>query len=279
MLLMELYFKVRHILEGETLASPDATKTMEENKKKLFQDLRPHFAKKDILNLMDQVSTRYFLNKPLDEMMEHFRMALSLRDQRFSWVLQKLKDAPVTRVILCTYDKPGLFSKMIGVYTLNNIHVLSANIYTLKNGLAFDTYDVTNPLDPYREQEMWDKVLHDALQAIEDKLPLDEMINKKEKSILRSPVEYTSPVKKVKLDNEDSDFFTIIEVGAGRRMGLLYDLAKEIYSLGLDIRFAKIGSEPEGMAGVFYVRDAGGQKVYEEEAMAKIKERILAVMK
>jgi [protein-PII] uridylyltransferase len=279
MLLMELYFKVRHILEGETLASPDATKTVAENKQKLFQDLRPHFAKKDILNLMDQVSTRYFLNKPLDEMLEHFRLALNLGDRRFSWVLQKLKDAPVTRVILCTYDKPGLFSKMIGVYTLNNIKVLSANIYTLKNGLAFDTYEVTNPLDPYREQEMWDKVLYDALQAIEEKLPLDEMINKKEKSTLRPAVDYTSPEKKVKLDNEDSDFFTIIEVAAGGRTGLLYDLAKEIYSLELDIRFAKINSEKERMTGVFYVRDAGGQKVYDEEVMARIKERILAVMK
>jgi [protein-PII] uridylyltransferase len=105
------------------------------------------------------------------------------------------------------------------------------------------------------------------------------MINKKEKSTLRSPVDYSSPEKKVKLDNEDSDFFTIIEVAAGGRTGLLYDLAKEIYSLELDIRFAKINSEKEGMTGVFYVRDAGGQKVYDEEAMAKIKQRILAVMK
>src|SRR5512143_1365328 len=122
---------------------------------------------------------------------------------------------------------------------------------------------------------MWDKVLHDALRAIEERLPLDEMINKKEKSILRPPVDYLSPVKRVKLDNEDSDFFTIIEVSAGGRMGLLYDLAKEIHSLGLDIRFAKINSEKEGMTGVFYVRDAGGQKVYDEGAMARIEERIL----
>jgi [protein-PII] uridylyltransferase len=279
MLLMELYFKVKHILDRETLASPDATKLVEENKRKLFQHLRTQFAGEDILDLMDQVSTRYFLNRPLEEMIQHFLLALNLGDRRFSWVLQKLKDAPVTRVILCTYDKPGLFSKMIGVYTLNNIKVLSANIYTLKNGLAFDTYDVTNPLDPYREQEMWDKVLHDALQAIEEKLPLDEMINKKEKSLLRSLADYTSPVKMVKLDNEDSDFFTIMEVSAAGRMGLLYDLAKEIYSLGLDIRFAKINSEKGGMTGVFYARDAEGQKVYDEDAMAKIKERILAVIK
>ncbi len=279
MLLMELYFKVKHILEGETLASPDATKAVEENKRKLFQNLRTQFGKEEILHLMDQVSTRYFLNKPFDEMVQHFLLALNLGDRRFSWILQKLKDAPVTRVVLCTYDKPGLFSKMVGVYTLNNIKVLSANIYTLKNGLAFDTYEVTNPLDPYRESEMWEKVLRDALQAIEEKLPLDEMINRKEKSILRSAGDYPSRMKRVKLDNEDSDFFTIIEVSAGGRMGLLYDLAKEIYSLGLDIRFAKISSDKEGMTGVFYVRDAGGQKVYDEEAMGTIKERLLALMK
>ena len=33
------------------------------------------------------------------------------------------------------------------------------------------------------------------------------------------------------------------------------------------------------MSGVFYVRDAEGQKVYEEETMARIKERLLAVMR
>jgi [protein-PII] uridylyltransferase len=126
---------------------------------------------------------------------------------------------------------------------------------------------------------MWDKVLHDALQAIEETLPLDEMINKKEKSLLRTSVDYTSPAKMVKLDNEDSDFFTIMEVISAGRMGLLYDLAKEIHSLGLDIRFAKINSEKERMTGVFYVRDAGGQKVYDEDAMTKVKERILAVIK
>jgi len=72
---------------------------------------------------------------------------------------------------------------MVGVFTLHNINVLSGNIFTLKNGLAFDLYDVTNPLDPLREEEMWSKVLEDARQAIEDKLPLDELISKKAQMI------------------------------------------------------------------------------------------------
>jgi [protein-PII] uridylyltransferase len=279
MLLIELYFKAKHILERGTLASPDATKTVDENKRKLYKVLRPQFARKDIMDLMDQVSARYFLNRPVEDMVQHFLLALNLGDLKFSWSLQKVEHAPVTRVILCTYDKPGLFSRMVGVFTLNNIKVLSGNIFTLKNGLAFDTYEVTNPLDPYREKEMWDKVFNDAIEAVEEKLPLDEMISKKERMALWSAAEYGPPVKRVHIDNEDSDFFTIIEVRAGVRTGLLYDLAKEIFHLGLDIRFAKVNSDKERMTGVFYVRDASGQKVYEEEVMGQIKERIFSVMK
>ncbi|NNG08290.1 MAG: [protein-PII] uridylyltransferase, partial [Desulfobacteraceae bacterium] len=149
MLVIELFFKVRRILEGGMLASPDATKRLEENRRHLSKRLEPEFRNEEILDLMEQVSTRYFLSNPQEDMVEHFRLALSMGKEKLSWSLQKLKDAPVTRVILCTHDRPGLFSKMVGVFTLNNIKVLSANIFTLKNGLAFDVYEVTNPLDPY----------------------------------------------------------------------------------------------------------------------------------
>jgi [protein-PII] uridylyltransferase len=279
MLLIELYFKTKHILERGTLASPDATKRVDENKRNLYKALGPQFERKDIVDLMDQISTRYLLNTPMEDVIQHFLLALNMGDRRFSWALQKLKDAPVTRVILCTYDKPGLFSKMVGVFTLNNINVLSGNIFTLKNGLAFDTYEVTNPLDPYREREMWDKVFDDALEAIEERLPLDAMISKKEKMALRPAAGYGLPLKTVRIDNEDSDFFTIVEVSAGGRTGLLYDLAKEIFRFGLDIRFAKVHTDKERVTGVFYVRDSSGQKVYEEEVMGQLKECILNIMK
>jgi [protein-PII] uridylyltransferase len=278
MLLSELYFKVRRILERGTLASPDTTKKTEENKRALARILRADFPAKEVLSLMDQVSTRYFINTPMDIMVEHFRLALAMGGARLMWTLRKLINAPVTRVILCTYDKPGLFSKMVGVFTLHNISVLSGNIFTLKNGLALDTYEVTNPLDPYREQEMWEKVLEDARLAIEDRLPLDDLINRKAQMNVIPKMSYTSQVKKVDIDNEASDFFTLIEMKGGIRVGLLYDLAKELHSLGLDIRFAKVNSDKEKMTGAFYVRDASGQKVYDAPVLEKVREVILEVI-
>jgi [protein-PII] uridylyltransferase len=80
------------------------------------------------------------------------------------------------------------------------------------------------------------------------------------------------------VDNEGSDFFTILEVGGGIRMGLLYHLAKRIFALGLDIRFAKVNSDKEKMTGVFYVRDASGQKIYENVLIDKVRGEILRVL-
>jgi len=126
---------------------------------------------------------------------------------------------------------------------------------------------------------MWSKVLEDARQAIEDKLPLDELISRKAQTIsfeeILSPYH---PVERIRVDNEGSDFFTILEVGGGIRMGLLYDVAKRIFALGLDIRFAKVNSDKEKMTGVFYVRDASGQKIYENSLIERVRREILRVL-
>ena len=276
-LLIELYLKVRRILESGILATPDATREISLKKETVLNELKQFFPEEDVLRLIEQVSSRYFLNTSPEEMFSHFRMALTLGENAYLWELKKISDTSVTRVILCTHDKPGLFSKMVGVFTLNNMEVLSARIFTLKNGLAFDVYEVTNPPDRFREDEKWLRTGDDLRAALGNDLPLDELILEKVQSVM-VPAGYGAAVKKgVKVDNETSDFFTLIEVSSGSRMGLLYDLAKEISASGLNIRSAKVSSDRERMTGVFYVRDSDGQKIYEEERIGVLREKLMKV--
>ena len=276
-LLTELFIKVMRILNRGTLASRDATNEIAIKKRTLIEILTPRFSEKEILELIDQVSSRYFLRNTLEDMSLHFPMALALGDNRHSWHLQKLPNAPVTRVIQCTYDKPGLFSKMAGVFALHNMKILSANIFTLKNGLAFDIYEVTNPLDPLREAESWDKAHRDVCLALEDRIPLNELIREKGSAVY--PDGYKSPMaKKVKIDNDISDFFTVIEITSGTRIDLIYDLANKMFSLELDIRFARINSDDEKITGAFYVRDLAGQKIYEDEQIERIRDEMLGAL-
>jgi [protein-PII] uridylyltransferase len=273
MLLTELFVKVIRILERGLLASPDATQEIAAKRAALVDALGPEFSEEQLVGFMDQVSSRYFLSASIEDMVQHFRMALTLGDRRHAWVLQRVADAPVTRVVQCTYDRPGLYSKMVGVFTLNNMEILSAHIFTLKNGLAFDIYEVTNPVDRYREEERWEKTLGDVRLALEDRLPLDDLIQEKGRSPYGQA--YRSPVpRKVKVDNEASDFFTVIEINSPTSLGLSYLLAKEIFALGLDIRFAKVNSDEERLRGVFYVKDAGGQKIHEDDRITRIRDRL-----
>ncbi|MBW2118732.1 MAG: hypothetical protein JRH09_12560, partial [Deltaproteobacteria bacterium] len=146
------------------------------------------------------------------------------------------------------------------------------------NGLALDVYEVTNPLDPYQEMEKWEKIRKEIILALEDRLALDELIRKKERMTLAKERYLNSGSRKVKINNEASDFFTVIEVRSEEQIGLLYDLAKQVFTLGLDIRFAKVNSDQEKMTGVFYVRDAEGQKIHGDDKIEEIKEGLLSVM-
>mgnify|MGYP000596943888 CR=1 FL=1 len=185
----------------------------------------------------------------------------------------------MTRLILRTYDQHGLFSKMVGVFTLNNIEVLSAKIYTLKGGLAFDVYEVANPVDPYRENETWEKIRKEAIEAIEGRLPLDALIGKKHSKALLEKPDFPDQDNRARIDNMASDFFTIIEISSSDRFGLLYKIGKKLFSLGLNIRLAMVSSEKgKVMTGVFYVSDTGGEKILDPRAIGRIEREILSIM-
>ncbi|MBT3256746.1 MAG: [protein-PII] uridylyltransferase [Deltaproteobacteria bacterium] len=277
MLLAELFHKVQRILERGILATPDATQEIERKRVRIREMMLQDFEKKAVNHLIDQASSRYILNTSLQDMVAHFSLALNLGDRKHVWKLAKRKSASVTRIIQVTYDKPGLFSKMAGVLALNNMDILSASIFTLKNGLAFDTYEVTNPPDVYHETENWAKTQQDLRNALDERLSLDRLI--KEKRDAKLPAPYGPQVrKKIVVNNEDSDFFTLIEIRSSARLGRLYDLACVIFSMDLDIRTAKVNSDGEKMTGVFYVRDSGGEKIYEPDVIEEARGRLMAVL-
>ncbi|TSA13516.1 MAG: hypothetical protein D4R73_00725 [Deltaproteobacteria bacterium] len=80
---------------------------------------------------------------------------------------------------------------------------------------------------------------------------------------------------KVVIDNESSDFYTVIEVYTNDRPGLLYSLARTLFDMGLDIRSAKISTKVDQVVDVFYVRDIYGQKIYHPEQCEEVKKALL----
>jgi [protein-PII] uridylyltransferase len=106
--------------------------------------------------------------------------------------------------------------------------------------------------------------------VIDGTIALDHRVADKRKHY---PAPTPSPVR-VTVDNDASDFFTVIEVGAPDRLGLLFDITRTLAELGLDVHLAKVATYGERVIDAFYVRDAVGSKILDPAQRSAI-ERVL----
>ena len=77
---------------------------------------------------------------------------------------------------------------------------------------------------------------------------------------------------RVVIDNDSSEHFTIIDVFAHDRRGLLYTIASAQLELGLSVSLAKISTHLDQVLDVFYVTDREGGKLQDEQRLAEIQE-------
>ena len=59
----------------------------------------------------------------------------------------------------------------------------------------------------------------------------------------------------INIDNEVSDDFTIVEIFTDDRIGVLFTITHSLHRLGLSIHVAKISTNVDQVADVFYVTD------------------------
>jgi [protein-PII] uridylyltransferase len=74
----------------------------------------------------------------------------------------------------------------------------------------------------------------------------------------------------VAVQNDASDFATVIEVGAPDRLGLLYDLTRTLADEGVDVHLAKVATYDGRVIDAFYVRDGLGRKLEDTATAARL---------
>ena len=75
---------------------------------------------------------------------------------------------------------------------------------------------------------------------------------------------------KVRVTNEESDFYTIADVTANDRIGLLHALTQVITDLGLEIYISKAATVLDQVQDTFYLKTAGGKKETDPDALRRL---------
>jgi len=273
-LLRDLFLKVMNILKKGELASRHAIQTIEKKQDTILTSAKTPDERSRLASTFNVMSPRYVLTMPADKILEDIALYQGMGDREFVWHISKDETADTRIVRICAKDKPGLFSKIAGMLTLNNIDILDAQIFTWRNNIALDIFTLKPPLDKIFENERWAIAERDLASALAGDLDLSNRLGKKIKigSVVKPRV--SKRPHKVKVDNESSSFFTIVEVFTYDFPGLLFAITDALYKTGLDIWVAKISTNIDQVVDVFYVRDIHGQKVDSEDQVLFIQEAI-----
>jgi [protein-PII] uridylyltransferase len=277
-LLKNLFFKVLNILEHGELATGRAVRAVEKKRQAVVDAMPPETPPDQLERLLNFMSPRYMLYTPVGKIPKHLQLFAEIGDRPFVWHIEKSTGADTRTVTICAKDRPGLISKIAGVFTLNNIDILDVQIFTWRNNIALDVFEVTPPPDPIFEDDRWDRASRNLEEALADRLNLsDKLVRKKNDARPLRPYTAERPTEIV-VDNSTSSFFTIVEVFTFDFPGLLFRVTDALFKCGLDIWVAKIATKVDQVVDVFYVRDFDGQKVDAPYQVAAVKSAIQDIL-
>jgi [protein-PII] uridylyltransferase len=177
-----------------------------------------------------------------------------------------------TMAVFYMEDHPGIFARMAGALAIAGANVVDARTYTTSDGFATMVFWVQDrDGKPYEEARL-DRLRRGVERMLKGEVKARDEFRIRDK-VKRRVADFTVPTR-VMFDNDGSDIFTIIEVSARDRPGLLYDLTRTLSSLGISISSAVIATYGEQAVDVFYVKDLFGLKIQTESKRRTIEERL-----
>lgn len=265
-LLMELFLKTSHFFEkGE---EPQAFLKRGETIAQLWQSL----PRETLSHYAEHLPDRYLSTYSSGEISCHIKMAQSL-DKEVLLVGWSPEEEVRARVTICTKDRYGLFSKIAGSMFLNRLNILEAQVHTWGNGVALDTFYVEDPTGEIeRRLQQFKKDLKEILSG---KISLKLLLSQREESGWIQKKVIPKVPGEAKVNNRDSDFYTIIEITGEDRLGVLYEITQALTDCGCDIHFARISTLGNRVVDVFYVQDEWGEKIVEPEKANHLKQLLL----
>ncbi|MBI4728328.1 MAG: ACT domain-containing protein, partial [Acidobacteria bacterium] len=227
-LVQELFAKMLHVLDRGDLTSRDAMEVFRLRRAELRAALANH-PDAAVRAHLAGMPRAYFLSFPTTELIRHSVASGDVRPH-----VSATGEPGVAGLTLVAPDRPGLFSTVSGALALNGLSIVSAQIYTRSDGAALEVFRVVSVFEPEIPGQRWERLFADLRAALRGTLAIEESLAEKRRAYGgRAPSVRRAPPRVV-VDNRASDFYTVVEVHATDRIGLLHAITRALADLGLD---------------------------------------------
>jgi [protein-PII] uridylyltransferase len=276
MLLSELYLKSLKVLEQGDHEAVDPERRLALVKATVHESLSSTEAPlEEITNFLDLMPDRYFLTVPEGDIATHFEMIRALAEGSLVCRQHHFPELEFSEFIVATRDQPGLFSKIAGALTANNLNILSARITTRSDGIALDVFRVSHAMGLAMEEDRWLRVERDLERVLNGEQDIAEPVAAAASRRTGGRKFVRRVATEVTVDNRSSEQFTVVDVFTQDRVGLLFAITRTLFELGLVIHVARISTNADQALDVFYVSDREGRKITEIDRMRSLRESLV----
>jgi [protein-PII] uridylyltransferase len=158
------------------------------------------------------------------------------------------KKGETYQLTVVTPDRPGLFAAIAGAISSFGMNILKAEAFSNADGIVIDTFAFADPLRTLelnpQEAESLKKTSRRAALDQED---IGRLLKR------RPSPKHGGYHPRIAFDNDASGDATLIQIVAGDRPGLLYDVASALSAGGLSIEVVLVDTQGRKAIDVFYV--------------------------
>jgi [protein-PII] uridylyltransferase len=279
-LLRELYERTAEMLETGAERADQAVALIEARVERRMEGARAELMKLGVGRgkidaLFEVMPRRYFVSHTPRQIARHSQVVLRFGSgQRAATAHHQMKGG-FTEFIVCTDDVHALYSRVAGVLTACGLNILGSHVYSARGGIALEIYRVHTPRGGPSEREMaWREVEELLDSVLGGEVEVGELVRRR-----RRPVGLTRPPSRkptrVMISNTESEFYTLVDVVADDRIGLLYDVTRTIGEQGFEIYISKAATIKDQVTDAFYLKDVDGRKIKDAHRLERLQEALL----
>ena len=207
----------------------------------------------------------YFRATDVPEIIEHLKLFRSFLENvsdsgesplaaAIKWKIMPEQGHSV--VTFCTWERERLLAKVAGSFSVVPLNILSADVFPRGDNVVLSIFRVCDtkarPVTHRRDFELVEQTLRRALEDESfDFLPLIEKA-KRQSRRLAPGIEFPT---RIAIDNKTHSTYTLIEIQAPDRIGLLYDVLSCLDRENILIPLSRINTQAGAAIDTLYVVD------------------------
>jgi len=177
----------------------------------------------------------------------------------------------------CTWDRPHLLAKIAGSFSVVPLNILSADIFPREDHTILAVFHVCDvkgrAVTETADRVLVENTLRDALEV--ETFEFAPLLEKARHQIQHRRLQELEFPAGIAIDNKAHPTYTLVQIEAPDRVGLLYDLLTALGQEETNIVLSRISTQKGAAIDTFYITDSSRRaKITDSHRIAALQSRL-----